>query len=124
LNKKDVGKRLTLAARKLTYGDKDVVHSGPIYQSMKTDGNKIIITFTNVGGGLVAKGGELKHFAIAGPDNKFVWAKAKIKGDKVIVWNDEVVNPIAVRYAWADKPEGANLYNKEDLPASPFRTDE
>ncbi len=124
LNKEDVGKRLALAAQKLAYGE-DVVYSGPIYQSMKTDGNKITITFTNTGGGLVVKGdGELKHFAIADPDKKFLWAKAKIEDDKIIVWNDEVTNPVAVRYAWADNPEGANLYNKDGLPASPFRTDD
>jgi len=109
----------------VAYGDEEVVHSGPIYQSMKIQANKIIITFTNVGSGLIAKGGgELKHFAIAGADKKFIWAKAKIEGDKVIVWNDDITNPVAVRYGWADNPEGANLYNKEGLPASPFRTDE
>jgi len=125
LNKEDVGKRLALAAQKVAYGDEEVVHSGPIYQSMKIQANKIIITFTNVGSGLIAKGGgELKHFAIAGADKKFIWAKAKIEGDKVIVWNDDITNPVAVRYGWADNPEGANLYNKEGLPASPFRTDE
>jgi sialate O-acetylesterase len=124
LNKKDVGERLALAARKLAYRDRKVVYSGPIYKSMKVKGNKAIIKFKNTGGGLVAKGGELKHFAIAGPDKKFVWAKAEIKGKKVIVWSDEVAKPVAVRYAWADNPEGANLYNKEGLPASPFRTDD
>jgi sialate O-acetylesterase len=125
LNKEDVGKRLALAARKLAYGDEEVVYSGPIYKSMKIEGNKIIITFTHIGGGLVVQGGnELKHFAIAGADKKFIWAKAKIEGDKVIVWNDCLTNPVAVRYAWADNPEGANLYNEEGLPASPFRTDE
>jgi sialate O-acetylesterase len=123
LNKEDVGKRLALAAQKVAYGDKNVVHSGPIYESMKIEGNKITITFTNTGGGLVAKGGELKYFAIAGEDKKFVWAKAKIEDNKVVVWNEKVTNPIAVRYAWADNPEGANLYNKEGLPASSFRTD-
>jgi sialate O-acetylesterase len=64
-----------------------------------------------------------KHFAIAREDEKFVWARAKIADDKVIVWNEKVKKPVAVRYAWADNPEGANLYNKEGLPASPFRTD-
>jgi sialate O-acetylesterase len=124
LNKEDVGKRLALAAQNVAYGEKDVVYSGPTYQSMKADGNKIILTFTNTNGGLVAKGcDELKYFAIAGPDKKFVWAKAEIKDNKVIVWNDEITNPVAVRYAWADNPEGANLYNKAGLPASPFRTD-
>ena len=105
--------------------DKKVIYSGPIYQSMKIEGNKIIITFTNIGGGLIAKGdGELKYFAIAGADKKFVWAKAKIEGDKIIVWNDQITNPVTVRYAWADNPQGANLYNKEGLPASSFGTDE
>jgi sialate O-acetylesterase len=124
LNKEDVGKRLALAAQKVAYGDEEVVCSGPIYQSMKIQDNKIIITFTNIGSGLTAKGdGELKHFAIAGSNKEFVWAKAKIEGDKVIVCNVNITNPVAVRYAWADNPEGANLYNKEGLPASPFRTD-
>ncbi len=123
LNKKDVGKRLALAAQKVAY-DEDVVYSGPIYQSMEIDGNDVILTFTHTNDGLVARGGKLKQFAIAGLDKKFVWAKAKIKGDKIIVWNDEIPNPVAVRYAWADNPEGANLYNKAGLPASPFRTDE
>ena len=125
LNKEDVGKRLALAAQRVAYGDKNVVYLGPIYQSMKTEGNKIILTFTNTGSGLIAKGGgELKYFAIAGPDKQFVWAKAKIEDNKVVVWSDKVTNPVTVRYAWADNPEGANLYNKEGLPASPFRTDQ
>lgn len=124
LNKEDVGKRLALAAEKLAYVDNEVVYSGPLYESMKIEGNKITITFTNTGGGLVAKGGELKHFAIAGADKKFVWANAKIEGNKVVVRNDQIANPAAVRYAWADNPEGANLYNKEGLPASSFTTDE
>jgi sialate O-acetylesterase len=124
LNKEDVGKRLALAAENLAYGEKDVVYSGPIYKSMTIDGNKITLTFTDVDGGLVAKGSQLKYFAIAGPDKKFVWANAKIEGDKIIVWSDSVPNPVAVRYAWADNPDTANLYNKAGLPASPFRTDE
>ncbi|MGK9476045.1 sialate O-acetylesterase [Melioribacter sp. OK-6-Me] len=123
LNKKDVGKRLALAAMKIAYGE-DITYSGPIYKSMEIDSNKIIISFSHTGSGLVCKGDELKHFAIAGTDKKFVWAKAAIKGDKVIVWSDEIKNPVAVRYAWADNPEGANLYNSEGLPACPFRTDE
>jgi sialate O-acetylesterase len=123
LNKEDVGKRLALAAQKLAYGDEEVVYSGPIYKSMRIDGNKIILSFTNTGSGLSTMGGdELKHFAIAGKDRVFVWAKAEIVGDKVIVWNNDIARPVAVRYGWADNPEGANLYNKEGLPASPFRT--
>lgn len=125
LDKKDVGKRLLLAAEKVAYGNNDVVYSGPIYQSMKVDGNKIILTFSSTGSGLVTKdGSEPKYFAVAGADKHFIWANAKIENNKIIVWNSKVTNPVAVRYAWADNPEGANLYNKEGLPASPFRTDD
>jgi sialate O-acetylesterase len=124
LNKENVGKRLALAAEKVAYQDKNIVFSGPLYQAMKIQKNKIILRFSNVGSGLMAKGGnELHHFAIAGTDKKFVWAKAKISGNKVEVWSDTIKNPVAVRYAWADNPETANLFNKEGLPASPFRTD-
>jgi sialate O-acetylesterase len=124
LNKEDVGKRLALWAEKQAYGDRKVVYSGPLYQSMKVQGNKITLQFTSTGSGLMAKGSkELKYFAIAGTDKKFVWANATIEGNKVIVWSDQVPQPVAVRYAWADNPEGANLYNKEGLPASSFRTD-
>ena len=123
-NKKDVGESLALAAEKIAYGEKDIVYSGPIYQSSTIKGNKIIISFTNTGSGLITNDGEeLSQFAIAGADKKFVWAKAKIEGDKMIVWNDDVANPMYVRYAWADNPDNPNLYNKEGLPASPFRTD-
>jgi sialate O-acetylesterase len=125
LNKKDVGKRLALAAQKVAYHDNNVVYSGPLYHSMKIIGNKVILSFTNIGSGLVAQGGaELTNFAIAGNDKKFIWAKALLKGNKVVVWNSKVQKPKAVRYAWADNPLGANLYNREGLPASPFRTDE
>jgi len=124
-NKEDVGKRLALAAERLAYHDKNVVASGPIYQSLKVKGNTIELTFSNCGSGLVAKDKKaLKQFAIAGIDNKFVWAQAKIEGNKVIVWNGVISNPVSVRYAWADNPKGANLYNAEGLPASPFRTDQ
>ena len=122
-NKKDVGERLALAAQKMAYGE-NIVHSGPIYQSSKTEGNKIILSFNHTGSGLVTNDGEeLSEFAIVGADKKFVWAKAKIEGDKIIVWNDSVPNPQYVRYAWADNPVNPNLYSKEGLPASPFRTD-
>lgn len=123
LNKKDLGYRLALAAQKVAYHENNIVYSGPLYKSNKVKGNKIIITFDHVGGGLVAKGGPLKQFAIAGEDNKFVWATAAIKKNTIEVWSDKIERPVAVRYAWADTPEGANLYNKEGLPASPFRTD-
>ena len=122
LNKKEVGNRLALAAQHLAYADKNIVYSGPLYQSMKIAGNRIILSFNNIGSGLTIKAGnELKQFAIAGEDKKFVWASAKIKAGKVIVWNDAIAHPHYVRYAWADNPDGANLYNKEGLPASPFR---
>lgn len=124
-NKKDVGIRSALVAEKVAYGEHNIVYSGPIYQSSKIEGNKIVITFSNVGSGLISNDGEeLNQFAIAGADKKFFWAYAKIDGDKIIVWNKDVKNPKYVRYAWADNPRGANLYNKEGLPASPFRTDE
>ena len=122
-NKKDVGERMALAARKIAYGE-NIVHSGPLFQSAEMEGNKIIITFSNTGTGLVSKDGmELSEFAIAGADKKFVWAKAKIEGNTVVVWNDDLKNPLHVRYAWSDNPDNPNLFNKEDLPASPFRTD-
>jgi sialate O-acetylesterase len=123
-NKRDVGYRLALLALKNTYG-RDIVGSGPRYQSSKIEQDKIILTFTEVGSGLKAndKYGYLKGFAIAGNDKKFVWAKAYIDGQRIIVYCDKVKVPIAVRYAWADNPDDANLYNNENLPASPFRTD-
>lgn len=124
LNKKTVGERLAIAAENLAYGDKSVVPSGPVYQSAKVEGNHIVISFSNTGSGLIAKDdGELSQFAIAGANKKFVWATAVISGDKVIVSSPDVPQPMYVRYAWADNPEGANLYNKEGLPASPFETD-
>ncbi|GAB3951298.1 sialate O-acetylesterase [Spirosoma harenae] len=122
-NKKDVGERLALAALKLAYHE-NLDHSGPLYQSSAIDGNKIVISFSNVGSGLITNDGEeVSEFAIAGNDKKFVWAKVKIEGNKVVVWSDEVPSPKYVRYAWADNPVNPNLYNKEGLPASPFRTD-
>ena len=122
LNKKDMAKRLFLGARKVVYGEK-LVYAGPVYKDMKVEGNKIIITFTETGRGLMAKGGILKHFAIAGEDRQFVWADAVIRGNKVIVSSKDVKQPVAVRYAWSDNPDEANLCNKEGLLASPFRTD-
>ncbi len=125
LNKKDIGIRLALAAQHVAYGDNKIVYSGPLYESMKVKGNRIILSFRNTGRGIVAKGGEpLKQFAIAGADKKFVWAKAVIRNNRVEVWSDQVMDPVAVRYAWSDNPDGANLFNQEGLPASPFRTDD
>ncbi len=121
-NKQDVGARLALIAEHDTYG-KDVCYSGPVYEKFKIEGNKIRLYFTHACKGLVAKGGPLKQFAIAGKDMKFVWAKAVIEGDTIVVSSDKVKNPVAVRYAWSKYPEGCNLYNHAGLPASPFRTD-
>ena len=124
LNKKDVANRLALAARNIAYNE-DLEYSGPVYQSMRIEEDKIRLFFDHTGSGLTVLGGdELNHFAIAGEDGEFKWAQAEIDGDEVVVWNDDIKKPLYVRYAWADNPENANLYNKEGLPASPFRTDD
>ncbi len=123
-NKEEVGRRLALAAKKMAY-NQDVVYSGPIYQSMEITGNEIKLTFSHTGTGLEAKDkyGYLRGFTIAGEDKIFHWAKARLEGDTVFVYHPSIQNPLAVRYAWSDNPDDANLYNKEGLPASPFRTD-
>jgi sialate O-acetylesterase len=121
LEKKTVGERLARAARKSAYGNEKIVYSGPVYKSFVKEADSIIIEFDHIGSGLATKGGgDLKYFAIAGADRKLVWAEARIQNNKVIVWSNEVKNPAKVRYAWADNPERANLYNFEGLPASPF----
>jgi sialate O-acetylesterase len=120
--KEPVGSRLALAARALGYGEK-IEYSGPVYESMKIEGNKAILTFSHVGKGLEARNGELTGFTIAGADHKFHNARAEIKGDKVVVWADGVDRPAAVRFGWANYPV-VNLWNKDGLPASPFRTDD
>jgi len=119
--KEPVGARLALAARKLGYGDK-IESSGPVYKSMTVNGEKVALAFDHVGTGLVAKGGPLTGFTIAGEDKKFYPANAVIEGDAIVVSSDKVAKPVAVRYGWAAYPV-VNLWNKEDLPASPFRTD-
>jgi sialate O-acetylesterase len=121
-DKQDVGKRLALAALAIAYGKKGE-YSGPNYRSMRQEGNTIRLTFDHIGGGLVAKGGKLEGFAVAGEDRHFVWADATIVGNAVVVSSPQVAHPVAVRYAWATNPV-CNLYNKADLPASPFRTDD
>lgn len=124
-NKKGVGDRLSLIARHFSYGEKSLVYSGPVFQSSRIDGNKIIASFDHIGSGLIAIDGEpLSEFEIAGEDKKFVWANAKIENDKVVVWSDQIVTPKYIRYAWADNPVNPNLYNFQKLPASPFRTDQ
>jgi len=122
-NKADVGHRLALWALANTYNQK-VEYSGPLFSSFKIEGDKIRVKFTHTAGGLkTADGGPVKGFAIAGEEHKFVWAEARIEGDEIVVSSSSITKPMAVRYAWADNPV-CNLYNKLDLPASPFRTDD
>jgi sialate O-acetylesterase len=125
MNKKDVGYRLALEAQRVAYNDKTVVSAGPLYKSMELKDNKIFVSFELFGSSLKIKNGEkLNYFAIAGADKKFLWAQAKIWDNKIIVWHPDISEPVSVRYAWADNPENANLINSENLPASPFRTDD
>jgi sialate O-acetylesterase len=134
IDKADVAARLALAARHVAYGE-ELVYSGPDYASLKIEDRRIRVSFNHVGSGLkigpppwVSQPGtepptdKLTGFAIAGADQKFVWANAKIEGETVVVWSDAVPQPVAVRYAWANHPS-VNLYNAENLPAVPFRTD-
>ena len=135
-NKQDVGSRLAQWALNQTYGMKNVVPSGPLYKSHKAEGGSIRVSFDHVGGGLVVgkkdgltpllvvKDGKLERFAIAGADKKWHWAEATIDGGGVVVKSSEVAEPVAVRYAYSMNPTGANLYNVEGIPASPFRTDD
>ena len=120
-NKQDVGKRLALAAEAIALGKK-IEYSGPVYKSMEKKDNAIRVSFDHVGAGLDAKGGELKGFAIAGDDKKFVWADAKIEGDVVVLSSPKVAAPTTVRYGWGNNPI-CTLYNKDGLPAVPFRSD-
>lgn len=123
--KKEVGSRLALLAQNLVYRDSNVICYGPKYESMKIENGKIELSFSTFGSAMQFKGNaQITNFAIAGEDKKFVWGQVKIENGKIIVWNDAIPNPVAVRYAWADNPEnGQLLFNAEGLPASPFRTD-
>lgn len=121
-NKQEVGRRLSLIALNQTYG-KENAYSGPIYNHIQLRNNEIEVYFEHIDGQLVAQGGELKGFTIAGADHKFHPATARIVNDKVVVSSDKVPFPVAVRYGWANNPD-CNLYNKAGLPASPFRTDD
>ena len=124
-NKQTVGLRLALAGLKVAY-QKDIVYTGPVYQSMNVEGNKVTLTFDQTGSGIKIKDkyGYLKGFAIAGEDHQFHWATGKITGVNTLqISSSEVQHPVAVRYAWSNNPEDANLYNSADLPASSFRTD-
>ena len=121
-NKLDVGRRLALQARRVAYGEK-LVAGGPALRAVQIEGDRLRLVFDDIGGGLVAHGPELRGFAIAGADRKFVWAQARIDGATVLVSAREVPAPQVVRYAFADNPADANLFNAEGLPAYPFRTD-
>lgn len=125
LNKKDIGKRLSLAARNLAYGEKDIIYSGPVLKSHSIENGQVVLTFDQVGDGIVSSDGEaLRWFALAGDDRKFFWAQAEILGkDRIALRSDRVPAPKYIRYAWQDNPEGVNFYNTAGLPASPFRTD-
>jgi sialate O-acetylesterase len=122
-DKQDVAHRLVLAAAHVVYAD-NVIDSGPTYQSMRIEGNRIHIKFSNVGSGLWIKDGQgyCRGFEIAAGDGKFRWAQAQQQGHEIVVFNDAVSQPVAVRYDWSNTPNG-NVYNKEGLPALPFRTD-
>lgn len=123
-NKAAVGKRLGLAAMKVAYG-KNIVYTGPTFKSMEIQDNAVVLKFDNIGSGLKTtdKHGYIRGFQVAGSDKKFYWAKASIEGETVIIRSKMVENPVAVRYAWSSNPGLLDLYNKEGLPAIPFRTD-
>ena len=123
-NKQEVGRRLALQAEARAYGMKDVVSSGPIYKSMKAEGNSIRLEFDQIASGLVAKDAQpLTGFQIAGEDRKWVWADATIEGKSLVVRSAAVAAPVAVRYGWSNNPP-SSLYNAVGLPALPFRTDD
>ena len=123
VQKQEVGERLAAEAMRVVYGKPNLLSTGPQFSSFKIKGNQIILDFKNTGKGLLTTIGPLKQFAIAGADKKFYWAEAVIVGRQIIVTCKQVPKPVAVRYAWANSPVDANLYNKEGFPASPFRTD-
>ena len=121
-DKQDVGHRLALLARNKTYGEKNVVCSGPVFSKMKTEGDQAVLKFDNVDGGLMSKDGRpLTFFTIAGADGKFVPAAAKIVGDTVEVSAAGIGKPVAVRFAWQETAQ-PNFFNRAGLPAEPFRT--
>ncbi len=122
LNKKDVGERLALIARSVVYGE-GIVYSGPLFKKARVLSGEVVISFEHVGSGLLARGGKLDGFTISSDGKRFIPARAILKGNEVIVWHECIKQPVEVRYAWEDNPENANLYNKENLPASPFKID-
>lgn len=123
-NKQEVGRRLALWALAKDYGKTGMLYSGPIYKSAKIDGDKVRVSFDEAAGLKTRDGKAPATFQIAGADQKWQWAKAKIEGESVVVWNDSVKKPVGVRYNWAAWSKDDNLVNKDGLPASCFRTDE
>jgi sialate O-acetylesterase len=136
VNKLDVGRRLARWALAKNYGRKGLVYSGPLYRSHQVGDGQVVVRFDHVGGGLIVgeksgtdpvrevPDGKLARFAVAGEDRVWHWADARIDQDAVVVSSGDVPHPVAVRYAYTMHPVGANLYNREGLPASPFRTDD
>ncbi len=120
LNKKDIGERLALHARAIAYHE-DLVYSGPLLKEARIEEDKVVLSFNHVGSGLAILGEELKGFTISADGKCFVNARAQIREQQVVVWQESVMNPVEVRYGWENNPQQANLYNKEALPASPFR---
>jgi sialate O-acetylesterase len=120
-NKQEVGRRLSLWALNRVYG-REGEYAGPLYRSISVRSGRASVRFKHAESGLMARGGALRGFEIAGDDGTFHPANAQIMGDAVRVWSDAVTRPVAVRYAWANNPEGCNLYNQAGLPASPFTT--
>lgn len=121
-DKEPVGQRLARVARRVAYGER-VVASGPRYRRHSVRGDRVLVEFHDARG-LHSRGdGEIRGFAVAGADGRWVWAQARIEGERVVVWSPEVPAPVAVRYAWSNSPAGLSLYNREGLPAAPFRTD-
>jgi sialate O-acetylesterase len=121
-NKQEVGRRLALAAQSVAYGRR-IEYMGPTFKSLRADGQTLHVRFTHAVGGLVVRGQNALGFEIAGQDQQFFPAAGKIVGNEVVLSSPHVAKPIAARYAWADDPK-CNLYNKQGLPAGPFRTDE
>lgn len=122
LNKRDIGRRLSLLAQKIAYKECGIVSSGPLFKSLKKDKQRLIISFSEIGSGLTVRSNVLDGFCISGTDNLYVKAEAFIEKNCVVVWSKDVLAPVSVRYAWSDDPS-VSLYNLEGLPAAPFRAD-
>jgi len=120
LDKKTVGERLALGARHLVYGEKQLNYTSPLVDKALLTNSRAVISFKHINKKLIIKGNELMGFAIAGENNKYIWANATLDKNQVTVWHDSIKVPKHVRYAWANNPENANLYNDQGLPTTPF----